>query len=75
MFKPRSILGALAALVGLGTSDQIVLDEGVKRFGARVRSPLTPRQQRRRTASKRARAARRDQRRLARERGLSRSHP
>lgn len=70
MFKPRSFLGALAALVGLGTSDQIVLDEGVKRFGGRFRSPLTPRQQRRRAASKRARAARKLNRRLARERGL-----
>jgi hypothetical protein len=69
--KPRrSSLGALAALVGLGASDVQVLDRGVERFGARVRSPLTPRQQRRRAASKRARAARKLNRRLARERGL-----
>ena len=76
MNKPRrSFLGALAALVGLGAADVHVLDRGAERFGARWRSPMTVAQQRRRAASKRARAAKRCQRRLARERGLSRSHP
>lgn len=69
MKQRRSFLGALAALVGLGASDVNVLDEGVKRFGGRWKSPKTPRQLRRRAASKRARAARKLNRRLARLRG------
>lgn len=68
--KSRSILGALAALVGLGgglaTSDRMLINEGAG--WVRPRTPLTPAQARRRAASKRARSARRLQRRLERSR-------